>query len=712
MLLFVLRRPIDRPPAGARRVHVGRRGDHLTGARSGSPSASSAFSAYLFMLRGFYAHQDTRTPFLINVGENVLNIVLAFALRRAVGRARARPPPTPIVVPGGGGVGAAGHVVQGARVPVHAACWWRWRGWCSPPCSSAEATWWVARARRRRPGCDGAGAPRRRHRGRRRRATSGSWSLLKAPEITAVKRIVPGRGRRPNPAPLASPACSSSSRSGGSTSTPSSPARSTSSADPKVQLEQAIAEAQDQHRAAQGAGGQRHRQPEADRDAAEPAMDELEKLNANARQALMMADDAPEGRRRDEGGRVQPGGRDVRQPADRGREGGREPEDDGARDDAGVRAGQGGGRAERPAAAEEARRAPKLLSQLDQAKMQEQMNSAMARSTRRSATTCRRSNEVGQQDRGPLRQGRGHVRAQRDVGRVAHARGRAGHRQRRGAGRLAEMRPELGITPPAVATIAPPAELTAESATPSESGPSPPPRLNRHPPRPRPTTAPPTDPLLISTSKIVQKRTDFAPQNRSSGGGEDDEVVAVDDLVGHAVGQVAVLQAGDAAQVARRRRDTMPVGEHPAVGVGDLDRVVGVERARRRRRTPAGSRPSSARPAPAGRRRRRRPCRRTGPRRRSTACGRRQPPVVGLRTRCPPARRRRASSSTRSRAASAITVAHARPRGDLGRRQLGRHAAAPPRRCRRRRRVIDEQRIVAVDLLDERGVGVDAADRR
>jgi putative peptidoglycan lipid II flippase len=38
------------------------------------------FSIYLFVMRGFYAHQDTRTPFFINVGENVLNIVLAVVL--------------------------------------------------------------------------------------------------------------------------------------------------------------------------------------------------------------------------------------------------------------------------------------------------------------------------------------------------------------------------------------------------------------------------------------------------------------------------------------------------------------------------------------------------------------------------------------------------------------------------------------------------------
>jgi len=38
------------------------------------------FSVYLFVLRGFYAHQDTRTPFVINVVENLLNIVFAVLL--------------------------------------------------------------------------------------------------------------------------------------------------------------------------------------------------------------------------------------------------------------------------------------------------------------------------------------------------------------------------------------------------------------------------------------------------------------------------------------------------------------------------------------------------------------------------------------------------------------------------------------------------------
>jgi len=38
------------------------------------------FSLYLFVLRGFYSYGDTRTPFFINLFENVLNIVLALVL--------------------------------------------------------------------------------------------------------------------------------------------------------------------------------------------------------------------------------------------------------------------------------------------------------------------------------------------------------------------------------------------------------------------------------------------------------------------------------------------------------------------------------------------------------------------------------------------------------------------------------------------------------
>ncbi|MEA3185650.1 MAG: putative peptidoglycan lipid flippase [Ilumatobacteraceae bacterium] len=74
--LFVLRRPV----IGAAFQH-----GKFTAANSLNTSRALAgfalglvgFSVYLFILRVFYAHQDARTPFVINVGQNLLNIVLA-----------------------------------------------------------------------------------------------------------------------------------------------------------------------------------------------------------------------------------------------------------------------------------------------------------------------------------------------------------------------------------------------------------------------------------------------------------------------------------------------------------------------------------------------------------------------------------------------------------------------------------------------------------
>src|ERR1700757_608713 len=63
-------------------------------------------------------------------------------------------------------------------------------------------------------------------------------------------------------------------------------------ADPKIQLEQAIADAQDQHRrlveqAANVVANQKQHELQLNR-----AMEELEKVNSSTRQALMMAQDA------------------------------------------------------------------------------------------------------------------------------------------------------------------------------------------------------------------------------------------------------------------------------------------------------------------------------------------------------------------------------------------------------------------------------------
>ncbi len=49
-------------------------------ALSGLSIGLVGFSLYLFALRGFYSHSDTRTPFFINVGQNSLNVVLAIPL--------------------------------------------------------------------------------------------------------------------------------------------------------------------------------------------------------------------------------------------------------------------------------------------------------------------------------------------------------------------------------------------------------------------------------------------------------------------------------------------------------------------------------------------------------------------------------------------------------------------------------------------------------
>jgi putative peptidoglycan lipid II flippase len=76
--LFVLREPV---------VGLMQRGQfdavaafNTSRALAGLSVGLVGFSVYLFVLRAFYAHQDTRTPFMLNVGENVLNVVFALVL--------------------------------------------------------------------------------------------------------------------------------------------------------------------------------------------------------------------------------------------------------------------------------------------------------------------------------------------------------------------------------------------------------------------------------------------------------------------------------------------------------------------------------------------------------------------------------------------------------------------------------------------------------
>ncbi len=149
-------------------------------------------------------------------------------------------------------------------------------------------------------------------------------------------------------------------------------------ADPKVQLEQAIREAQDQHRrlkeqAANVIANQKQTELRLNR-----RMEELEKANGQARQALMMADEAAQ---KGETNKSEEFTTTAETIATRLIEIEREVEDlkalhlDNAR---AVEQAKSAVEQNSIAVQEKLTERQKLLGQLDQAKMQEQMNTAMA----------------------------------------------------------------------------------------------------------------------------------------------------------------------------------------------------------------------------------------------------------------------------------------------------------------------------------------------
>lgn len=77
--LFVLRRPI----IGAAFQHGNVTAEdalNTSRALGGFALGLVGFSVYLFVIRVFYAHHDARTPFVINLVENIINVVLAILL--------------------------------------------------------------------------------------------------------------------------------------------------------------------------------------------------------------------------------------------------------------------------------------------------------------------------------------------------------------------------------------------------------------------------------------------------------------------------------------------------------------------------------------------------------------------------------------------------------------------------------------------------------
>lgn len=78
-ILFTLRRPIIGAAFQWKRFSE-QAADLTSRGLAGFALGLGAFSLYLFVLRVFYAHHDARTPFFINVGENLMNIVFALVL--------------------------------------------------------------------------------------------------------------------------------------------------------------------------------------------------------------------------------------------------------------------------------------------------------------------------------------------------------------------------------------------------------------------------------------------------------------------------------------------------------------------------------------------------------------------------------------------------------------------------------------------------------
>ena len=205
-------------------------------------------------------------------------------------------------------------------------------------------------------------------------------------------------------------------------------------ADPKVQLEQAIAEAQAQHKrlkeqATNVIAGQKQAELRLN-----AKMSELEKLNANARQALIMASDAQKAGDAQKASQYNTAAETIASQlvqVEKDVESLKTMvlESTQASDQAKA-AVQQNSRVLQQKIAEKS----KLLSQLEQAKMQEEMNSAMNSAERDGRRRRPDAEGSRREDPGPLRQGEGGLRAQRGVGRVTRARGRAGDGQRRGAG--------------------------------------------------------------------------------------------------------------------------------------------------------------------------------------------------------------------------------------------------------------------------------------
>ena len=293
----------------------------------------------------------------------------------------------------------------------------------------------------------------------------------------------------------------------------------------------------------------------------------------------------------------------------------------------------------------------KLLSQLDQAKMQEEMNSAMASLNETVGGDVPTFNEVEQkiQARYAKAKAMSELNDTSVESRMLEVEQATANVEAQS--RLDAMRQELGITPPVVATTTPPAELSAQSATPSEPVPEPAPEA-----QPAPADRRVLHPLLISTSRIVRQTHDFATP-------EFDRAQAVGRTTRSSRWITSWAMPSGRSRVCspatRRRRaastDTIPrANTRPSTS--RTSTVSASTNEPSTSTTPAGSRlverSTSARRAPASTVTV--PATRAANAIHSLRAPRRR--LRAPRSACPPARRARHPSSTSGRAALAITV--------------------------------------------------------
>jgi phage shock protein A len=239
-------------------------------------------------------------------------------------------------------------------------------------------------------------------------------------------------------------------------------------ADPKVQLEQAIMEAQEQHRrlkeqAANVIANQKQTEMRLNR-----AMEELEKVNSSARQAVLMADEAA---KKGDDAKATEYTRAAEAFANRLIASEKEVEGlkqlamqtTQASDQAKAAVAQNSSVLQKKLAERQ-----KLLSQLDQAKMQEQMNKAMASLSETVGQDVPTLEEVRDkiETRYARALGASELQGESVEGRMLEVEQASLNTEAKA--RLSQIRSQLGLSAPAEA--APAESAPAQEATPSEGG--------------------------------------------------------------------------------------------------------------------------------------------------------------------------------------------------------------------------------------------------